>query len=823
MAVFLGVAFLVGTLVLGDTLASNFDRLFTETTAGTDVLVRNGTSVSGDVGPDTPRGLVDQSLVDRVAAIDGVAAVEAEVTGYGSLLGADGDALGGNGPPRLAGSWITEPELNPYRLVEGRAPEADDEVVVNRGAAEEGDLHVGDRTVVQTPRPIDVTVVGIATFGDTDGLGDVTFTAFTLDAAQANVTGQPDRVSSIVVMGDGTVSDDELRDRVGEVLPGGAEAITGAQYTDEQLESLGFVTQVRTFLVAFALIALLVAALSINNTFTITVAQRVRELALLRSIGATRRQVRRAVLAEAAIVATVAATAGAVAGIGVAVLLKGMFGMFGFALPVGGLEVRPYAIAVGLLVGIGVTLVAARSSARRASSVAPVEALRDAAAESTAVSRRRVVTGAVVLAAGVVLAAVGSAGEGSIPLAGAGAFALVLAALVLAPLALPPVAAVLGGALTRLRGGSGLLASLNARRNPRRSAGTATALTIGVAVVTLFTVFGASASAMIGDDVDGAFGNADLSVSTPVFGGGRLSPEVAGDLDDLDEVEQVVTIADGTVLVDGDRSTQIVGTDLAAAEPVLDTRVRDGSLAEPTAQTLAVSEGTAEDEGWAVGDAVEMTFADGETERMAVGAIVEGSILLGDIAIPADTLFAHTSQPAYRAAFMVLADGVSVDEARSAVTPIADGYGGDVQDRTEFGEAAAQGIDMLLGVVYALLVLAIVIALLGIANTLSLAVHERRHEIGLLRAVGQTQRQARSVLRLESVIVATFGTVLGMAVGMAGAWAVFTALSDGTGAVLPAGSLSVVAVLGVVAGVLAAWRPARRASRLAVLDAIATG
>lgn len=215
-AVTLGVAFLVGTLVLGDTFARNFDQLFTETAAGTDVVVRNGTSVSDE--PDAQRGLIDESILEQVQSVEGVAVAEPEISGYGQLLGSDGEPIGGNGPPRIAGSWVGTPDLNPYKLVEGRAPEADHEVVINRGTAKSGDLAVGDTTVLQTPRPIDVTIVGIATFGDEDGFGETTFTAFTLDAAQRHVTGQPDRISSILVQGD-DVDAGELSDRIEQTLP----------------------------------------------------------------------------------------------------------------------------------------------------------------------------------------------------------------------------------------------------------------------------------------------------------------------------------------------------------------------------------------------------------------------------------------------------------------------------------------------------------------------------------------------------------------------------------------------------------------------------
>jgi putative ABC transport system permease protein len=325
VAIVLGVAFLVGTLVLGDTLSANFTRLFNDVSAGTDVVVRLAATVGSSGAPDQDRGLIDSSLAATVQAVDGVAAVEGQVVGYGSLLGRDGDPIGGNGPPRQAGSWVTDPSLNPYELVEGRAPARPDEVVVNRGAAAAGDLAVGDTTVVQTPEPVTVTIVGIATFGGTDGLGQTTWTAFTLEGAQANVTRQPGKVSTLLATVRPGLDADAVRDRVAAALPPGVEAITGKRLAQERIDAISaeFLTMLRTFLTAFAGIALLVATLTINNAFSITLAQRTRELALVRVVGASRRQLRRSVTFEALLLGAVASAIGAVAGLGVAGLLKG--------------------------------------------------------------------------------------------------------------------------------------------------------------------------------------------------------------------------------------------------------------------------------------------------------------------------------------------------------------------------------------------------------------------------------------------------------------------------------------------------------------------
>ena len=824
VAVFLGVAFLAGTLVLGDTLSANFDRLFAEVSSGTDVVVRSSSVIDTDDGPDDARGALAESLVAELSDIDGVADVEGQVVGYGALVGQDGDPVGGNGPPRLAGSWIADPALNPYELVEGRAPETPDEVVVNRGAAELAEVGVGDTTLVQTPEPVEVTVVGIATFGGADGLGPTTWTAFTLEGAQEHVTGRPDEVSTILLRADEGVASDELRSRVDRALPDGVEAITGGDLADERTEGISatFLDMLRTFLVVFAGIALVVTTLSIANTFSITVAQRTRELALVRAVGGSRRQLRRAVTVEALGIGVVASALGVAAGVGVASLLKLVFATFGFgALPDGGLELRPLSLLAAFVVGIVVTFVAARSAARRAARLAPVEAMRDAAAEPRGMGLRRRLVGAALMVAGVAITLVGAGSDAVLP-TGVGALLLTAAVLVLAPVGLSPVASVLGTGLRRLKGVDAVLAEENARRNPRRSASTATALVIGVAVVALFTVFAASMKTALADQV-GDDMRADLVVASPSFGGGQLSPELAVELADLDEVDGVVALGGGPALVDGESTTLTSVDDATRLTPVGGLAASDGSFDDISGSAVAVSEDRAEDEGWSVGSTAELTFVDGTTETVTVEAVYPDNSLLGGILVPGEMWTEHTVQPTDANVLVDVASGTSTGDARSAIAPIADRHGGNVQDGDELADTAGQGLDLMLGVVYVLLALAVIIALLGIGNTLSLAVHERRRELGLLRAVGQTRRQVRSVLRMESVIVAVFGTVVGLALGSYLGWALFaTVWTEGGGFTLPVTRLAIIAIMGALAGVLAASRPARRAAKTPILDAIAT-
>lgn len=392
-AVFIGVSFLSGALVLGQTLERNFDGLFADANAGTDAVVRSATKITTD--GSFQRGPISAATVDRMRGVDGVAAVAPYVEGYGQLLGKDGKAIGGNGPPRLAASWIDDPDLNAYRLVEGRAPRAAGEVVVNRGAAEAGDLALGDSTTLQTPAATRVRIVGIATFASADGFGQSTYTALSLATAQQLVLGGDGRISSIRVKAAPGVSQEQLVARIDHALPAGTHAISGAQLTEENTQDISdeFLGMLRAFLLVFAAIALLVGAFSIYNTLSILAAQRTRESALMRALGASRRQVLQSALIESLLIGIVASVAGLAGGVGIATLLKALFSAFGGALPDGGIVFSASSAMIAIAVGVLITAVAGIAPARRASRVAPIAALRDSAVEYEGVSIMRALAG----------------------------------------------------------------------------------------------------------------------------------------------------------------------------------------------------------------------------------------------------------------------------------------------------------------------------------------------------------------------------------------------------------------------------------------------
>ncbi|MDL4815799.1 ABC transporter permease [Actinomadura opuntiae] len=814
VAVFLGVTFLTGTLVLGDTLASSIDGYFSGAYGKSDVSVRNATKVSDE--PWGSRGPIEAYVLEKVRGVDGVANAEPVIQGSGQLLAKDGTTIPSRGP-RTAGNWLNDPKLNPYRLAAGRAPRAPDEVVINKMFADEGHLKVGDRTAVLTPERVPVIVVGISKFGNEDAFGETSFTAFSLDGARKYVAKTPDRISSVAVRAAGGVSQDELATRIRPVLPAHTEAVTNRAQVDEGMTAVqdGFLTVFRTVLGAFGGVALFVAAFSIHNTFAITMAQRTRESALLRALGAGRRQVVTVAGAEALVIAAVATLAGLAGGLGFAALLRLLFTQFRIGIAMEGLTVSATTLLVAVPAGLLVTLVAALGPALRASRVPPLAALREVAAEPSRPSDTRVIVGGVfaAVAAGTVVL---GATRGQVPMAAAGAVLCLVAMVVLGPAVAGPVAAFVGAPAARLRGVPGALARGNATRSPRRTAGAATALMIGVGVVTLLTVFVGSLRASLEDGVAGSF-KGPLVVDGGSNETGGFDPRLVQEAGRLPQVRAVAGLGTGGMRVGGRVATVAVG-DPSAVGRVLDLDVAQGSLAGPG--TFAVSKKIADDRGWRPGSRVGLTFADGTTQQVTVGAVYEATDLTGDYLVPRTIWDAHTRQPLDTRAFVQLRAGASVASARDTLTALAKPYGApEVETRGDFIAAQTADMNGFIAVVYGMLALAIIVALLGIANTLSLSVHERTRELGLLRAVGATRPQIRSMVRWESVIVALFGTAGGLGLGVFLGWGLGAALGDPFAA--PPVQLAVIALVGAVAGALAAVRPARRAARRAILASIA--
>ncbi|HWD43379.1 MAG TPA: ABC transporter permease [Actinomycetota bacterium] len=820
LAVLLGVAFLAGTLVLYHTLLNGFSDVVTEANNGTDALVRSSRLLGRE--EINERGLVDRSLAATIATVDGVAAVAPRIESSGRIVGADGDPIGA-GAPTVAGNWVTDARLNPYDLAEGRAPAAPGEVVIDKAAAEHGELAVGDTTVVRTPDRVEVRIVGLATFGGADSQGSATYAGFTTGFADQVLLPEPGKASSIAVAATPGVSQAELVRRLDAVLPDGVEALTGAELTRElEEETQGEDHEAfQQALLLFACIALVVATLTIYNTFSILVVQRTRESALLRALGASRGQVLRSVTTEALAVGLLASVGGIAAGMGLALGLLALMDAIGLTTPASPLVLEASTVRIALAVGVVVTLVASLAPAVRASRVAPLAALRDVAVDRSATSRRRAVTGAVAAGAGITLSIVGATGQ-ALPPTGLGALATLIGVVVLGPVVARPAAGVLGAPLAAWRGMSGVLARRNAMRNPRRTAGTAMALVIGVGVVSLFSVVGASLKQSIDDAVEQQFAG-DLVIIGE--GAGGLSTDLAAAVAELPEVAAASPEGGGPARIDGE-SMLVPTFDPATIESVENLPMRQGSLGDVRRDQVAISADYADQHGLALGDPVTVDYPDGVTERPTVGAIYaeDKTSESGGIRLHRDAYLPHTSRPADVNLRIALAGGVPVAEGEAAVQRVADRFGApDAQTNQEFTESIAGEINLYLTVVYVLLVLAIVIAVMGIANTLSLSIHERTREFGLLRAVGQTRRQTRTMVRGEALTVGLFGTAGGLGLGLFLGWALVSALAgEGFGSfAVPKLSLAVVLALGALVGVLAAVLPAHRAARLDVLSAIA--
>ena len=831
LAVLIGVSFLSGTLVLGDTLRDNFDKLFKAGYAGIDVIVRPERPADGsDDDTGFSAKTVDASLADKIRKVDGVRAVAAQTTGFAQVIGSDGERIGGSGPPTLAANWDPDDGLNPYHLIKGRAPDGPDEVILDDETVETGKLKLGGTATLLMPTPLEVKIVGIAQFGDGSSKVGVTYAFFSESGTAAHLTRVPGQVNQIAVAGEKGLTEEQLLKRIEPVIGSGNEALTGTAAADEAVadinaDFLGFIT---TFLVVFAGIALFVATFSIYNTFSIIVAQRSRESALMRAIGATRSQVMQATMVEALVIGVLASVVGLFGGIGVAALLKGAFDAFGLKLPAGGLTIKTSGIVIAIVVGVVVTVGAAVIPARRGSRVRPIEALRASALESEVPRTRRTVIGVVlaVLGVGVLLWSVLAEPDNMINYAGPAAFVILVAMLVLGPVIARPVAGLLGAPIARAGGITGELSRENAIRNPRRTASTAAALLVGVAIVVLFSVFIASLKSLITDSVDRTFGG-DLVVANAGFGIPTLPPELAGQIAGIDGVKSAIGYGFAQVGVDGEDPDFYGAADVSELAKVLDLDIAKGSAVGFGDTDVAISEATAKDNKLSVGDSVDLSFGDGTKEKGTVAMVYRNADIVGSYLFSRAGTAPHQTIKADGVVFVTLDKGASAAQARKDIKQFTDPIGKPkIQDKQEYTDSVAGNLDALLGIIIVMLALAIIIAAMGIANTIALSVHERTRELGLLRAVGTTRKQLRRMVRWEAVIVSTFGTIGGVGLGIGLGWALTRAvLADSASSpfALPVSTLVIILIAGLVIGVLAAWRPSYRAARMDVLDAVSDG
>jgi len=819
LAVLLGVAFMAGTFVLTDTIAKTFHDLFGSVYVHTDAVVR-GRAILEPAEFEAQRPRVDAALVRTVTGVPGVRAAEGNVFDYAQLVNEQGKAVG-KAETAYGLNWNQVRGLNPFTLVEGRAPQADDEVVINKAAADQGNFAVGDTaTVLVHAGPQRLRIVGIVKFGTADSIASGNGVLFTQAAAQ-HLMAEPGRFDDIGVVADQGVSQEQLRDRLAAALPG-ADVVTGKAMVAENDRTIKkAVKGLNQGLLAFALISLFVGSFIIYNTFSILVAQRGKEMALLRAIGASRRQVLASVLLEAIVVGLIAALLGVAAGVGVAIGLRALLSGFGLEIPTGSIVLAPRTVLVSLLTGVLVSAASAVLPARKAAKAPPIAAMRDLAHDSSGRSRRRVVIGAAVTGAGVTTLSLGLLLDPKRTLlVGLGAAAIFIGVAVLGPVLARPASRFLGAPLPALNGMPGTLARENAVRNPKRTSATAAALMIGVSLVAFITIFGSSTKKALTADIDKTF-TSDFLIDTGSFA--ALSPELAKRLARLPEVEAASGVRGNMAEIDG-ATADLVAVDPASYGRINDLGITQGHLEDLDTDGIAVLDTVARAKGWSVGEDVRVRFAETGEQRLTVAAIFSDTKQVGSSYL--------LGLPAYDANFtdrldnrvlVKLAEGVSPGGARAALEQVTADYPtARLQDRAEYKQAQSAELDKELGLLYVLLALAILIALLGIANTLALSVFERTRELGLLRAIGMARRQVRAMVRWESVIIALFGTCLGLVIGLFFSWAMVTAVPDQATLTVPVGQLAAGTVIAAIAGVLAAIGPARRAARLDVLAAIAT-
>jgi putative ABC transport system permease protein len=820
LAVVLGVAFVVGAFVLTDSLGRTFTDLFSSVNKNIAVDVRGAEITPGSGNSDGGgRTDVPATTIATVRGVDGVAEVQGNVVNAQfnqvSVLGKDGKALSTSGAPIIAGNWIDSTRLNQQRVISGTAPRGPTEVVLDGRLADKAGVGVGDTTTVFLPTGQQkVTVVGLVQYTNgKDTLGGESYVFFTTGAAQKllHVNGYSD----LVVAADDGVSEQQLRDRVAAALPGGTEAITGTQLGDEQAsdlqEGIGFLN---TFLLVFASVALFVGAFIIFNTFSILVAQRTRELALMRALGASKGQVTRSVLLEAVVVGGVASAIGLGAGVGVAIGLQALFGAFGAGLPSASPVLELRTVIAAFAVGIIITAVAALLPARRAAKVAPVAAMRDAATADRSLFRQTI-AGVVLTVAGAVAMTFGLTGSG-LPVLGLGTVLAFLGVALLSPLVSRPVTGALGMLFRRRLPGK--LGRQNSMRNPRRTASTAAALMIGLALVAAVGVLGSSLKDSVRKIASDAIG-ADYIISPTAVG---MDQQAFAAVTSTPGVSEVTGLRGGDATIDGADEFP-TSLSKAALGTTVDLSMTSGKTADLGPGTALISDDVADDKHLSVGSTVPVTWEDGAKGTLRVAGVYQSNQLIGRYLVD-DSAASHFRQQLYFAALVKAGGGVDVGQLRGALDSALASYPNlQVQDESEFvGDATGQ-IDQLVQFFQLLLALSVGIAILGIVNTLALSVLERTRELGLLRAVGMSRRQVKRMVRVESVLVSVFGGLLGLAVGVIFGVALQRALvSQGvTELSFPVTQLAVYLLLAAAAGMLAAWLPARRAAKLNVLQAVA--
>lgn len=821
LAIVASTSFLSGTFIFRDTIERTFDALFADVYERVDGYVQSSNSVENVFGLER-RDRLPSSILDEVKAVPGVQDAQAVIQGDAVVIGKDGEPIERPTAPTF-GAAIEAGDLSFWRVAEGRLPTGGNEVVLDTITADDGGFVIGDEVKVNAEGGSRTfTLIGIVEFDDIISPGNATWALFDEPTAEEFIA-KPGFIDAVLVRGDGSVTPDALVAKLRDALdPEIAETLTSAEITEQtqtEIEtSLSFLT---IFLAIFSFIALGVGMFVIYNVFSITAAQRQRENALLRALGASRRQITWSMLIEALFVGLAGSLIGLVGGVGLASGIKALLNAFDFVIPARGLAIEMRTIAITLLAGTFASVLAAVGPAIGAGRVPPVAAMSDAILEKVGSVRRRVIFAGVAgtIGVGSIVAVMGGADAVLLAVGVVGLFA---ALLLLGPVLARPIARFIGAPVQRFRGVTGTMARGNVQRNPRRTARTAAPVLLGVALVTGASVFAASIKAQITDVVGSTF-QGEYVINSSNGGSLSFSQELVDQINELPEVGTASGLGFAFVATSDGKGAPGAVINPVTAEGLVNLTFLDGSMSALTPQGVLISEGDAKSKDLAIGDEL-VLLIDGVDVPLAVQGIYESSDFIPSRTYHRDT-FVNTSIAAPAGIVSVTrSPDVSEGQFREVVQGVVDDYGiGELQDKQEFIASRADIIDRSLAFIYGLLMLSVLIALFGIVITLLLAVYERRRETGLLRAVGMTRVQVRTTVRWESVITSLYGAAVGVMMGLVLGYVVIIALRDQglTEFSIPVTSIVWIMVLAFGAGVFAAVVPAWRATRVGILTAIA--
>jgi putative ABC transport system permease protein len=828
VAIVLGVALVAGTLVLTDSIQKAFDNIFTDSRQGSSVVIsgKSAFDVSEDNGSTAPP--LQESLLQKVQTQPDVAAAEGSVSGEAQLIGNDNKAIVYGGAPNLGFSIANgDSRFNPLTLVEGAWPSGN-EVVIDGSTADKEGFKVGDTIGVQGRGPTEqLRISGIVKFGSVSTIGGATLAGFDLPAAQRifNMQGKLDEIAVAAKPG---VSDAQLASELRNILPQDTQVRTGGEQATKDAEGTNsFITFLRTFLLSFGGIALFVGAFVIANSLSITIAQRTRELATLRTIGASRRQVLRSIIIESVVVGVFASIVGLFLGLGLAKGLFWLFNAIGFTLPNSGLVFQTRTIIVALLVGIIVTVGASLRPAIRATRVPPIAAVREGATlPESRFARFRTPGALIVTAIGFVLVIYGLFKNGLgtaavLLLMGGGALLIFFGVALFAARLVPALATFLGWPTAEIGGAAGRLARGNAKRNPQRTASTAAALMIGLALVTLVAVLGQGIRSSFTGAVDKIFVS-DYAITAQ----NNFSPipiDAAEAASKAPGVEAVASVRAGQALVFG-KVDDVTAVTPNASEAIALNWVEGSQdvYSQLGSNGAFIDNDFAKKHNLVLGSPIGITVPSGAKVPLAVKGIFDppaGGSPFGTVTFSAATFDQNYDQPENLFSFVKMKGGVTDENTKALEDSVKDFPNAKAQTRDQFKDNQVSFLNNILNVLYILLALSVIVSLFGIINTLVLTVFERTREIGTLRAVGMTRRQVRRMIRYESVITALIGAVLGIVLGIVLA-GLLTARVDFINFAVPVAQIVIFALAAIIVGIIAAILPARRAAKLNVLQAL---